>query len=120
MKPSFVVGGNAAESGEALLDRFFLRIIRVQVLAIRISLPDFDDAIGYRLAVAIQDSACDFHAFTGNARACQIVSIEPRETNLKEWANGLGCGRMKTHDFSPCACVSMGVLSRPLRTMSKR
>src|SRR5580658_290976 len=102
-KFSRVIGWNASVACKARLVRFFLGIIRMSIIAVRIRLPYFDDPIGHRFAVAIENSAHNFHAFTGNARPRQSLPIKPGETNPEEWANGLpGCG-LKAHDFSPCA-----------------
>src|SRR5271165_982521 len=119
-KTSRVIGGNAPVTRKARLIRFFLRILGTSIFSQRVCLPDFNDPVGYWSAVAIQDAAFNFHAITGNSRSRQIVPIEPREADVEKGADGLpGCS-LKTHDFSPCAGVSIGVLSRPLSTMSNR
>src|SRR5271167_3789951 len=82
-----VIGGNASVTRKARLVRFFLWIIRMSIFAMRIRLPDFDDPVRHWFAIAIENAARNFNAFTGNAWSRQIVPIEPGETDAEKWTD---------------------------------
>jgi len=108
-------GGNAAVARESLFERFLLSVVGVGVLAVGIRLPELENGIGNRFAVAIEDAAFDGEVFARDAQGGEIVRGEPIQADGEKRTNGLGSCGLHAHFKS-----SKGVASRPLRTMSKR
>src|SRR5271163_3376766 len=98
-KPSIFPCRNAPIPAKSGLDRFFLRIIRMRVFSLRVGLPDFDDSVRHRNAIAVQNATRNFYALTGDAGRRKVVAIEPRETNPEKRPDGLRSGRGNAHDF---------------------
>jgi hypothetical protein len=63
-KATFVVGRHTAVTFETRFDGLGLLVVRVIVLSVRVRLPDFDDSIGYRGTIAIQDPSLENHSLT--------------------------------------------------------
>jgi hypothetical protein len=61
-KAALVVGRHTTVTFETRFDGLRLLIVRVVILSVRIRLPDFDDSIGHRRAIAIQDSSLENHS----------------------------------------------------------
>ena len=57
-------------------DQKFRGQFRMRVLALRIGLPDFDQAIRHRLPIAIKNAPFNFDYFSSDTWASQIVDIK--------------------------------------------
>src|SRR6478672_10966018 len=64
-----VVGCNAAKADPIAIERLRLQIVRVVVLAVRVSLPSLHHRIVHRNAVAVQNTKVDADTFTSSMRA---------------------------------------------------
>src|ERR1700689_4698092 len=90
---SGVVCGNASVTRKACLGRFFLRIIRMSIFALRICLPNFEEPVGHGLTIAVENTARNSPPFTRTANSRQIAPIKPGEADAEKRANGLPrCG----------------------------
>src|SRR6185503_19920633 len=112
-KAALRVGGDAAETAPALLQRLLLRVLRVRVLAFGVGLPDLDQAVVYAHAVAVDETPGDRDAFALDAFAGDVARDEPVEPDVQVRADGLVAAREKTHGI-----FSSGVSSRPRSTIS--
>ena len=61
---AMVVGGHAAETRKARLQRLLLRVFRMSVFTVRIGLPDFDHSIGDRVAIPVEYPAFNRQTFS--------------------------------------------------------
>ena len=80
-----------------------------------IGLPNFEQRIGKRLSVSIQNSPSNRDQLAGNAAGLEMFARKEGDAQMKEGADGLRRGGRKRH--RDC---STGVASRPRRTISKR
>src|SRR3984957_17737578 len=109
-----VVGRNTPVAANPRLNRLVLGVLGMRVLAVRIGLPDFQQGIGNRRAVAVQNASRNYNVFSGHLGGGQRVAIPGRAPN----------GEVRTHGLRRCRnqrhYSSSGVASRPLKTMSNR
>jgi hypothetical protein len=92
---TLVVCGNAAIALESGLDGLGLLVVGMVVLSVRVRLPDFNDSIGHRSAIAIQNSSLKHHSLACDLGARHIDAIETVEADPKEWPDSLRTGRLK-------------------------
>src|SRR5208337_3558067 len=104
-KTTRVVGQTAAEAAESRLDRLVLRVFRMRVLALGIGLPDFDDGVVDRFAVAGDDAAGEADAFAADARAGEVDHDDGREADPDVRADGLRCGGELAHGALSCGSI---------------
>jgi hypothetical protein len=105
-----------------LIERLIgLRVVGMGVAAGGVGLPQLDQRIRHRRAVAVEDAAFDDNALAGRIAGRQIAPFRVIEPEMKERPDGLRRGRdqLVGHRPSPHA-GSIGVAARPRNTMSQR
>src|SRR5579872_3764316 len=83
-KRPMLVCGDAAEPAEGRRRRFVLHVVGMRVLALRIGLPDFQDCIVDRFALAIDHPAVQGDLVRGGRRRRKIAGIERRQADAEE------------------------------------
>src|SRR5437879_13644080 len=76
-KCALVVGRDAAEAPESALQPLFLLVLGMRVLAVRIRLPDFDQAVAYAHALAVEQPPFDRHPLALGAARGDVARAEP-------------------------------------------
>src|SRR5262249_36331709 len=109
------IGEHASEAAPALLQRLFLRVLGMRVLALRVRLPDLDHSVADADAITVEELSGDRDALALHALAGDVARDEPIKADMVGRADGLVAAREETHGI-----FSIGVSSRPRRTMSKR
>jgi len=80
---------NTAKSLKRRLRAFFLLVIRMSVLSLRICLPELQDGVGNTLAIGVENTASDDDALSSNPGTSQIVLKQPVHANEEIRTNGL-------------------------------
>src|SRR5206468_3756720 len=89
---ALVVGAGAAEAGESGIERQVPPVAGMTVAAVRVRLPDLDQRVRDRRAVAVEDAALDPDALTLHPVAGQDVERVAEQRVLEERPDGLGRG----------------------------
>src|SRR5207302_6775860 len=105
-KYATLVGRDAAKAPESALERLFLLVLGMRVLAVRICLPDFDQAITDTDALAIEQPPFDRQALALGAARGDLARGEPVEPDMEKRPDRLARARVQAH-----GCI--GVASRP-------
>src|SRR4030095_12007641 len=109
------VGGDAAKTAPAALERLVLRVLGVRVFARGVGLPDLDQPVVHASAVAVDQPAGDGEALALHPAPGDVARGEPVEPDVQVRADGLMAAGVEAHGI-----FSIGVSSRPRSTMSKR
>src|SRR5882762_9560517 len=102
-KRALIVGRDAAEAPESALELFFLLVRGMRVLAVRIRLPDFDQAVAYADALAIEQPPFDRHPLALGAARGDVARGEPVEPDVEIRPDRLAAARVQAHVNAPSA-----------------
>src|SRR5262249_29610883 len=111
---SFGIGEDAAEPGKPGIGHRRPGG-RLRITPVRIGLPDLEHRIGDGLCVAVDHAPLDRDLLPGHDCDGQVVGRGPRNPDVQERTDGL---RRRRHGVSTGTSTSIGVASRPRRTMS--
>src|SRR6185437_15110459 len=89
----------------------------MRVAALGVGLPHLDQRITHRRVLAIKDTPAQGDTLTGHIRRGDLGDRQWSEADAQERPDSLRRGGMQAH-CAPPSC-SIGVASRPRRTMSK-
>src|SRR5207248_4914585 len=112
---AFIIGERPAVAAERRLERLRLLVLRAGVAAVAVRLPDLDPRIVHRSAIAIDDAAADGDALPRHTARRELLDLHPFEPDALVWSDGLPRACAQAH-----RTFSVGVCSRPRRTISKR
>src|SRR6266403_4563536 len=96
------IGGNATETEEWNCIILRAGVFGVMIAAIGVGLPNFQNGVGDRLAVAIEHAAVNHKAFA-HASFGEIGAVQTVEANAEEGAHGLRRRRGAGHFSAPWA-----------------
>src|SRR6202034_4943364 len=86
-------------SFETRLQRLVLRVLSVSIFPVCVGLPDFQNRIRHRVAIAIKNPTLNCDALAGDELASQMVTIELLQTNFEKRTDRLRRSRVQTHLF---------------------
>ena len=94
---------HAAEAPESLVERLFLHVVGMRILAVRVGLPSLNHGIVDRLAVAIEHAAADRHTLAIDADGRNLGDLRVLENNRAERPYRLRSRHEQAHLNAPSA-----------------